>query len=186
MSKEKPVLFKSFLIDSIVEGNCFNLDGHGLQTVFKTQTRRDHKYDVGDLLWVKEQTYISSGKVFYRRDKNFSCGDSRNWKSPMFMLKEHARIWLEVTGVRQEKLSEISRDDCFKEGIIIFSNLFETKKLYGWKGCEDLSDDFHPNIISPQEAFFDLIRFITGNKKFDSEDWMNKVVWVHDFKVVAK
>ena len=185
MNKEKPVLFKQFLIDAIVNGNRFDLnDGNGERLFFKTQTRRNHRLgDVGDRLWVKEQTITtSSGQVFYRRDKNYSCADLRSWGNPLFMLKKHARIWLEIIGVRQERLADISQEDCFKEGIIQINKLYCFPE-YGWESCKNWSG--FSKCSNPQDAFFDLIRFIAGNKKFDSEDWRKKIVWVHDFKLTC-
>lgn len=39
------------------------------------------------------------------------------WQSPYFMPKEAARIWLEVTDVRVERLNEITEEDAIKEGL---------------------------------------------------------------------
>lgn len=43
--------------------------------------------------------------------------DDNHWQSPYFMPKEAARIFLRVTGVRVERLQEITLGDCIKEGI---------------------------------------------------------------------
>lgn len=38
------------------------------------------------------------------------------WSPSTHMTKELARIWLEVTGVRVERIQEITPDDCIAEG----------------------------------------------------------------------
>jgi hypothetical protein len=40
------------------------------------------------------------------------------WKSPIFMPKHHARIWLKVTGIRAEPLQNITDADAILEGAI--------------------------------------------------------------------
>jgi hypothetical protein len=43
--------------------------------------------------------------------------DAPKWKSGRFMPKAAARIWLEVTDVRAERLQSISAQDCEAEGV---------------------------------------------------------------------
>lgn len=40
-----------------------------------------------------------------------------SWRSPIFMPKAAARLLLRVTGVRAERLQDISESDCIAEGI---------------------------------------------------------------------
>ena len=119
---------------------------------------------VGDVLWVKEtwaqldmDYKVVPGKldmdewkgcpVVYRAD----CPDKQiKWRSSRFMPKSAARIWLEVTGVKVERLQDITINQIKKEGIYFgewrpdpsyieaFSNLWNATlktgdiPLYGW------------------------------------------------------
>ena len=40
------------------------------------------------------------------------------WKSPVHMKQEHSRITLRITGIKVEKLGDISEEDARKEGFI--------------------------------------------------------------------
>lgn len=43
--------------------------------------------------------------------------DSDRWRSPLFMPKWAARLWLEITAVRVERIQQISYDDQGAEGV---------------------------------------------------------------------
>lgn len=80
----------------------------------------------GDILGV-ERRYIRaidprSGATIpyfylYKASSDFYEIDHREWKPSIFMPKEAARIWLEVTNVRVERLKDISDEDCQAEGL---------------------------------------------------------------------
>lgn len=81
----------------------------------------------GDRLWVREawrqayaKTTFSEG-IVYRADKEESLGmdeysDRHVWRPSIFMPRAASRITLEVTGVRVERLQDISTDDAIAEG----------------------------------------------------------------------
>ena len=93
------------------------------------------KYQVGDVLWVRETFVIGvpDGSmpesdtnpitVFYKADNSVHGWMDENedecnipWKPSIFMPKEYARIFLRVTNVRVERLQDISYGDILKEG----------------------------------------------------------------------
>ena len=76
----------------------------------------------GDLLYVREAFAPLGGYggqvgpfYAYRADPGHS--PSGPWSSGRFMPKRAARTWLEVTGVRVERVQDISRGDCIAEGM---------------------------------------------------------------------
>lgn len=81
---------------------------------------------VGDWLWVKEQWMVNltadrearrADKVRYRATDNHASSDGMGWRSPLFMPKWAARLWLEITDVRVERVQEINEADAEAEGV---------------------------------------------------------------------
>ena len=116
----KPIIFSTENVKAILAGT-------------KTQTRRVYKegksknsamYEVGDKLWVKE-TFANISKdtddYLYKALPMFDdckkADISWKWKSPMFMPREAARIFLKVKSVWIERLQDISQADTQKEGV---------------------------------------------------------------------
>ncbi len=74
---------------------------------------------VGDRLWVRE-TFNDWKNPYYRTPKYKATDENyagAKWKSSRFMPKKFARIWLEITGIREERVQDISDKDCVAEGI---------------------------------------------------------------------
>jgi hypothetical protein len=125
-----------------------------------------HKADpaTGDLRrWDKDGNELPM-TTWYRATDQIGWSDDDGWetnvpwKPAIHMPKDLARIWLEVTGVRVERLQQISRGDAMAEG------------------CP------HPNMASgpdPREWFAELWESTGG-------DWAaNPLVWVIDFKTIS-
>ncbi len=78
-------------------------------------------YQVGMKLWVRETWGICPDYNCprYKADRGMDrdCVIDGKWKSPLFMPKKYARIWLEVIGRRVERLQDISEEDAIKEGV---------------------------------------------------------------------
>lgn len=82
-------------------------------------------YEPGDILWVREtwcESMGQAGKYFYRayvgpRDEMKEYAHSFNrWRPSIHMPKEAARLFLRVTGVRVERLQDMTEEDAFAEG----------------------------------------------------------------------
>ena len=74
-------------------------------------------YKPDDILYVRETFGIHpNGKYCYRADYIGASG-WRGWRSSIHMPKEAARLFLRVTGVRVERIHEISNQDVIREGV---------------------------------------------------------------------
>jgi len=93
-------------------------------------------------------------------------GDEIKWKNKLFMPESAARLFIEITGVRAERLQDISEEDCMKEGIVNEKNYFSNGN----------GEEYN----NPVDAYSDLINSIG-----DKGTWeRNPFVWVYDFKLV--
>ena len=147
----------------------------------------------GDRIYIRETwqhanfplgPYQDETPVFYRADylddphgpdgEKSPEGKYRHWSPAIHMPKAAARIWLEVTGVRVERLQDISKEDVAAEGVVI-----ERPRSFAMYGC------------SAQERDDMLKRAALGQFKVLWEstggDWAaNPWVWVIDFKRIDK
>lgn len=75
-------------------------------------------YIVGDILWVRE-TWCKNGDVyFYKAGCPHLQGNMWvKWHPSIHMSREAARIFLEITDVRVERLQDITTDQVKAEGI---------------------------------------------------------------------
>lgn len=143
----------------------------------------------GDRLWVKETwqprasaravgwevTYAADGSVFFHDvDRvpgswKFPKAAAIGWVTPLFMPRWASRLTLEVTGVRVERLNDISEEDAMAEGIKQLSS-----GSYGVGGEASLS-------MSAPDAFRSLWESINGDGSWKANPW----VWVVEFKRVT-
>lgn len=121
----------------------------------------------GDRLWVREAwkahtTFdhlpprdIPESHVWYMADDGYKA-ESR-YRQGMFMPRWASRITLEVTGVRVERLQDISEADALAEGI-------------------DMAEHF--NSQDPRVSFWSLWESINGAGSVEANPW----VWVIEYR----
>ena len=126
-----------------------------------------------DLLWVRERfRRVSDFRFAYRadgyswlHDEIRAGGTLPIWRPSIFMPRAASRITLEITGVRVERLQEISEVDAKAEGCALS---YDTERMRGgtWRG-----------------GFRDLWDTINAKRApWSSNPW----VWVIEFKRTAK
>lgn len=101
--KEKPILFTTDMVQAITDGR-------------KTQTRRIAKtdkppYKAGDILYIRETwTQAPNGEYLYKAHPMYCGMDDADfpfaWEPSIHMPKAAARIFLEVTNIRKERLQD--------------------------------------------------------------------------------
>lgn len=72
----------------------------------------------GDLLYVRETWTQPENVIYYRADEAALLPPGAKWRPSIHMPKWAARIWLRVTGVRVERVRDITRDDVRAEGLL--------------------------------------------------------------------
>ncbi|MCL2832113.1 MAG: hypothetical protein FWD78_02990 [Treponema sp.] len=94
------------------------------------------KYEKGDVLWVRETwrlvdfTFIDGKWSASVEFKDFTCGNRvfwehmedeiTGWRSPLFLSRKNARLFLKVESVHIERLQEITNQDIQAEGAAEF------------------------------------------------------------------
>lgn len=182
--KERPILFSGEMVRAILEGR-------------KTQTRRVVKMppfdssdetlgsyliahmdgcpygQVGDRLWVRETwAYCPYRNCFFYRADNFP-EDKFKWKPSIHMIRAASRITLEITGIRVERLQDISEEDAIAEGIQKNPVQFDTRLNYP---AGSSAAGWH----NPKNSFRSLWRSINGKDSWE----LNPCVWVIEFKQI--
>lgn len=157
-------------------------------------------YQVGDHIYVKESYYAygywkidgktktgkeklrfidCTSKCFYKYkfypDEPETIEFDRSqegWfkRNSLFMPKKAARIWLECTGVRCERLQDITEADAIDEGV----EYLGVNKLFKWKDYLSKSGGW----IGAITSFTTLWQKINGLSSWDHNPW----VFVYSFK----
>jgi hypothetical protein len=148
------------------------------------------RYKVGETLYLKEPYAVAGDEVYYRYltpvgKVGGGTGNGTWFRNKLFMPEERARYFIRVTDVRGERLQDISRADCFKEGIcrepkqISIGYPLRVPFPY-FDGVTKLSTGEAAHYTSPREAYAALIDHINGKGVWAS----NPRVFVYDFVMV--
>jgi hypothetical protein len=135
---------------------------------------------VGDALWVKEthrpvEQDFGSPRYEYKATETVNISDK--WKPSLFMPKEAARIWLEITGVKVERVQDICEEDALAEGI---NEIYNEAGEYSYSA---LSKEYHhSNWLAPEYAFQELWQKINGIESWNE----NPFVWCISFKQIQQ
>lgn len=103
-------------------------------------------------------------------------GEKKKWKPSIHMPRTACRILLEITGVRVERLHEISEADAQAEGVE------RVVAGVGWRRyCDPDSEEVGvPPCGDARRSFRSLWKFINGDESWNANPW----VWVVEFKRV--
>lgn len=179
--REKPILFSGPMVQAILDGR-------------KTMTRRVVKpqpegqlecvirHEVGTKLWVREAWAANipgcPNGITYKADHIDPKGDGPanpiKWKPSIHMPKTAARIWLEVMGVRVERLQGITEEDAIKEGF----EGFPCDHPIGRYACEDCMNNGWRE--PPQMEFMETWQSLNDKRGYGWD--VNPWVWVVEFK----
>src|SRR5690606_8173259 len=193
--KIKPILFSTPMVQAILENRktqtrrkCAHqywqhselVDFNDNGCHIKVDKNVTSKYQVGDILWVRETWQTSynyendNWDYIYKSDGGYWIDDDgpMKWKPSIHMPKAAARIFLEVTNVRVERLFDISEKDAIAEGIIVI----EPEEAY------NSYDKGVGSYATARGSFFSLWSSINGQASLDANPW----VFVYEFKRVER
>ncbi|NHV08273.1 hypothetical protein G9X43_08000 [Cronobacter turicensis] len=124
--------------------------------------------DVGDHLWVREAFGDCGVRLVYRADTDDGAACKvRRWTPSIHMPREASRLTLEITGVRVERLNDISEQDARAEGVGRLKGGFWRHYQPGWTQHQ----------LSARGSFVTLWKSIYGDESWQANPW----VWVIEF-----
>ncbi|WP_276483582.1 hypothetical protein [Paraflavitalea pollutisoli] len=99
------------------------------------------------------------------------------WRPNIHMPKVRARIWLEVTDIRVERLQDISEEDAKAEGV---DRVYQDSDGNFWYEASDfLRED--TELRTYKDGFKQIWYMINGKKSWTANPW----VWVVSFRVLS-
>jgi hypothetical protein len=180
-------------------GGCFRISKDGTRTPVAehpviwnqtTGTCLAMKYEVGDRLWVREAwrtemsmdaqppKHICPGGygIHYEADTK----DHATWgklRPSIFMCQWMSRITLDVTGVKIERLQDISEADAKAEGLAALTKdgtlvKYGIADSDGLPGNDDCGWSWHEWSVDPRQAFAHLWKSINGEGSWDANPWI--------------
>ena len=130
------------------------------------------RFKVGEEVYIKEPyAKAGNGNIVYYFDNPFSYDIPHPYKSSN-MPAEYARYFIDITGVRCERVQDMAHDDYFCEGMNV--------NFYG-EFCTGAAFSFPPEdeYDTPQEAYAALFDHIHGKGAWER----NPYVWVYEFRL---
>lgn len=143
----------------MIEKICIELDKKGILLFDEEGRDGDHPdFDDDTAQYVWEDEYPIS------------------WRPSIHLPKAAARIWLRVTGVRVERLLDITDEDAIAEGVEQVHHSFPAYRNY----VSPLNRSV-PNLGTARDSFCSLWTHINGADSWNDNPW----VWVVEFEVVS-
>jgi hypothetical protein len=195
--KERPILFSAPMIRAILEGRKTMTrrvvkrvtEGSPYPEIWVPLPGTTNKHtppcpygQPGDRLWVRETWAWDVQAQASLRDEDGPFAYAADpfavqrrlcprWRPSIHMPRWASRITLEITGVRVERLQDISEQDAMAEGIRPFGD--------GWG--HHVHDGLH-YMHRAADSFASLWESINGAGSWDTNPW----VWVVEFKRIEQ
>ena len=196
--RERPILFSAPMVRAILAGaktvtrravkEC-HIDAAPPASFFQWLRERCPYGLPGDRLWVREAFIHEPADFCWEASVSIPCrpastvyradheGDTRGagWKPSIYMPRNLSRITLEVTGVRVERLQDISEKDAQAEGIERTEDFFGCPcwRVYGEPDGEE--------VVAPDDpigSYRSLWESINGPGSWEANPW----VWAVSFR----
>ncbi|WP_455093526.1 hypothetical protein [Prevotella histicola] len=130
------------------------------------ETQKKLPYKVGEVVAIA-QSYYAIGKPQY--DK-FGKGVAGN-RNKMFVRAELMPHHIKITGVKVERLQDISDEDCLREGIRYYHSSDKRWSNNSGYGYHIPKNGLH-KFDTPYEAFANLFERISGKGTWKSNPWV--------------
>jgi hypothetical protein len=139
--------------------------------VWDSKTIGKPRHNIGDILWAREAWGIAKRvdngqeEYVYKASCRVLGEDVPSWKPSIFMPRKAARLFLEVKGVRIERVQDITPEDAEAEGVDVtgydLGPYAKTGDYYTWAyQClwHDINGKKHPWDSNPYVYVYEFMR----------------------------
>ena len=141
----------------------------------KTMTRRFSKsFKIGEIVAIAQSYRELNRRGFLAPEwLAHTCEDAAGYHNKMFVKADLMPYGIEITDLKEERLQDISDDDCLREGIC------EDCPGVQYSFPADSFCDQYP-FNSPRAAFAALIDKVCGNGTWES----NPIIYAYSFNLI--
>ena len=135
-------------------------------------------YKVGEEAWVAQSykdlgyepdDWVENAEGGYQQAHEFA-----GYTNKMFVRSLYLTHRIRITGIRAERLQDISDEDCLREGVVKWMHCYIVSGIMENQGKNNVCFD------APREAFAALIDRISGKGTWNDNPW----VWVYTFEMI--
>jgi len=141
-------------------------------------------YKVGEIVAVAQSYRAAGFDPEYCIEGGTYAKKHAGWRNKMFVSAKYMPHQIRITGIKCERLRDISDEDCIKEGIFVNEYVGKGKKChhYGFDGFFNEAAGWFARgwYNTPREAFAILIDKVSGRGTWVSNPW----VVAYEFELV--
>ena len=154
------------------------LEGRDLLVAYFVNHPEKLPYRVGDVVAVAQnyETVCSETDIESVYPQVLAMSTSVGWRNKMFVRPDLMPHQIRITGLRYERLRDISEEDCVREGICMGVNAVSSRPYYFY-GSRPLSSMMY---VGARSAFASLIDKVSGWGTWLDNPW----VFVYEFELV--
>lgn len=159
----------------------------------KTQTRRicldqinptanKSKWHIGEVVAISQPYKDILSSAYCDKYELDKLTHTKGWSNAMFTKSDLMPHHIKITGIKVERLQDISDEDCLKEGIVMQEVISdESPFLYAYDAFLNGDNKYFASrwFKNPKEAFAVLIDKVSGKGTWEE----NPFVWVYEFKL---
>lgn len=134
------------------------------------------RYQVGEIVAIAQSYKELYPNADFEMVGNGFMTESAGWNNKMFVRADLMPHHIRITDVKVERLQDISKEDCLKEGIISIECLLIIGDDAYFFAVKRKVRQMYDNILkffsSPQRAYADLIDKISGRGTWKRNPWV--------------
>lgn len=139
------------------------------------------KYKIGEVIAIAQSYSTIENECGVEKIPSHITKNSPGYRNKMFVSAENMPHHIKITGIKGERLQDISNDDCLREGV--FEGEFDSYVTGRIKPCYLITWPLTVKkqyFMTPREAFACLIDKVSGKGTWES----NPYVYVYEFELV--